>query len=402
MRSEDHANDPAFRSQQSAGPTLGSPDRVASPLIVNPNFIFTESRAAQGYKTEGRPGPGDYVQPRWEDAGKSTNAERGSVESSNNDVNLVLASTECRDGMVIKRFREFQRVDGDAETKSISNRSVASESSRLNSVSFRPFRPVEDMDDRSQMSVNKEGWQQLDDTKSEQLFLVPANHRPEPESLGFVAQKIHFGQKPVDDLASEFRLNGGGSRGSRKRLENLPLSGKGRDIPRPIFGPLSTDRTISDPVRAAQLIRGEIAEADLVLENFGRFEGELVDGKMNGYGRLYDHHGRLLFEGDFVDNEYEGVGILYNQASENSPLSLEAWGSGSPDWNSVANRWTKYEGLFKSGRFHGRGYLHFSGKQVLVSDFIEGRVGEEVLLRDLATQKTLRVGSQRGVVSQTR
>lgn len=395
MLSEDQPSDTAFRTLKSAGPTVGSPERVQSPLVVNPNFIFTDSHATSGFQTDRRTGTGEYVQPRWEDAGRSTNAERGSVESGGNDLNLVLASTECRDGMVIKRFREFQRVDGDAETKSISNRSVASESSRLNSVSFRPFKPVEDMDDRSQMSLNKDGLQQLDDTKSEQLFLVPTTHRKDQDPLGFVAQKIHFGQKPVDDLSSELRGGGLVARNSRKRLETLPVASRGQDPAEPQLRPLSTDRSISDPSRASKLIRGEIAEADLVLENWGRFEGELVDGKMNGYGRLYDQHNRLLFEGDFVDNEYEGVGILHNQAGDKNPFSLDTPTASGFDWSSVGNRWLKYEGLFKSGRFHGRGYLHLGGNQVVVADFNEGRPGDEALLRDLKTQTTLRLGGQR-------
>jgi hypothetical protein len=397
MLSEEQASGVDFRTLLSAGPIVGSPEHGQSPLVVNPNFIFTDSRVAQRFQTEGRAGTGagEFVQPRWEDAGRSTNAERGSVESNSNDVNLVLASTEYRDGLVIKRFREFQRVDGEAETKSISNRSVISESSRLHSVSFRPLRPVEEMDDQSQVSLTKEGMQQLDDTKSEQLFLVPSSHWKEPAPIGFVAHKIQFGQKPVDDLASELRVNGLAPRNSRKRLETLPLTSNGGGNAKQAHGPLSTDRTISDPVIAAELIRGEIAEADLVLENWGRFEGELVDGKMNGYGRLYDQHNRLLFEGDFVDNEYEGVGILYNQAMEKNYLTFDDTGASGFDWNSIGNRWVKYEGLFKSGRFHGRGYLHLGGSQVVATDFSEGKPGDEVLLRDLASQKTQRLQGKR-------
>lgn len=364
-----------------------------SPLVINNNFIVSELTNPRDNLGEGRTtgNGGEYLQPRWEDAGRSTNAERGSVGSVSNDVNLVLTSTECRGGMVIKRFRE-QRVDGEAETKSISNRSVVSESSRLNSVSFRPYKPAEEMDDRSHASLTKDGFHQIDDTKSEQLFLVSANHRKEPNDLNLVPQKVHFGLKQSDDMSFQLRTNGHHPKTSRKNLESLAIDGhNGREGVSQSGFPLTTERSISDPRKASALIRGEIAEADLIVENWGRFEGELVDGRMNGYGRLFDRQNRLLFEGDFVDNEYEGVGILYNQSADKESLNADVWGEGRFDWRLVGNRWLKYEGLFKSGRFHGTGYLFIGGHQVLVSEFDEGQPGTEVTLRDTLTQKSFRL-----------
>ena len=368
-----------------------------SPVVINTDFIETESRVPQQFHDGGRVrlASGDYVQPRWEDGGRSTNAEKGSVDSASNDVNLVLASTEYRDGMVIKRFREFHRADADVETKSISNRSVISESSRLNSVTFRPYNLAQEMDNRSQNSLTKDGLQQLDETKSEQLFLAgPSANRNEYEEVNFTAHKIPFNTKPVDDWTVESRLNGFGTKISKRKLEPLSLEcAERRETSTHAPRLHSANQQVRDPRHAAALIVGEIAEADLVLENIGRFEGELVDGRMSGYGRIFDHNNRLLFEGDFVGNEYEGVGILYNPSAEKGGADFEETTTPGFNLNSIGNNWLKYEGLFKRGRFHGMGYLYLPRHLVLVAQFENGQVAKEAVVKDLVSQKTKRIGA---------
>lgn len=113
---------------------------------------------------------------------------------------------------------------------------------------------------------------------------------------------------------------------------------------------------------------------------------------MNGYGRLFDRHNRLLFEGDFLDNEYEGIGILHNPSADQGSLNLDDFATPDLDWRAVCDSWTKYEGLFKSGRFHGTGYLHFGARNVLISAFEEGRLGREVFVRELPSGNTRRLG----------
>lgn len=388
------------RGHWTHGPAKDIPLSHHTPAVLNTNFIVTESRVPQQFHEDNRTrrASGDYVQPRWEEGGRSTNAERGSVDSGNNDVNLVLASTEYRDGMVIKRFREFNRTEVDGETKSISNRSVISESSRLNSVTFRPYNPVQEMDNRSQNSLTKDGLQQLDDTKSEQLFLAgPSSNRKDYEPVNFTAHKIPFNLKPVDDLVVDNRLNGSGVKSQKRHLESLPLGQpNGKETTTNAGLLLSTERQFNDPRQAAALIRGEIAEADLVVENVGRFEGELVDGRMSGYGRLYDHQNRILFEGDFVGNEYEGVGILYNHSPDKNGADFEETTSPGFNLDSIGSNWLKYEGLFKRGRFHGTGHLHLPRRLVLVAQFEDGQLTGEVVVKDLVSHRTKRIGPAAG------
>jgi hypothetical protein len=43
----------------------------------------------------------------------------------------------------------------------------------------------------------------------------------------------------------------------------------------------------------------------------GRYEGELLDGQMDGKGRLYDENGELWYEANFVKGSIEGFGTIY-------------------------------------------------------------------------------------------
>lgn len=44
----------------------------------------------------------------------------------------------------------------------------------------------------------------------------------------------------------------------------------------------------------------------------GKFEGEIVDGHMNGYGKLFDHLDQLLYEGEFKNGSMNGSGTVFN------------------------------------------------------------------------------------------
>ena len=41
------------------------------------------------------------------------------------------------------------------------------------------------------------------------------------------------------------------------------------------------------------------------------YDGELLNGEKNGYGKAYAH-GRLIYEGEFVKNMINGQGKLYD------------------------------------------------------------------------------------------
>ena len=44
------------------------------------------------------------------------------------------------------------------------------------------------------------------------------------------------------------------------------------------------------------------------------FEGEYLNGKRNGIGKVYDYwNGKLIFEGEYLNGERNGIGKEYNE-----------------------------------------------------------------------------------------
>ena len=76
---------------------------------------------------------------------------------------------------------------------------------------------------------------------------------------------------------------------------------------------------------------------DAVLPDGGRYRGQVVDGLLQGPGRL-DYANGSWFEGQFKDGQPEGQGI----------------------WQS-ANAGTRYQGEFHQGLFHGQGRIEYTG-----------------------------------------
>ena len=96
-----------------------------------------------------------------------------------------------------------------------------------------------------------------------------------------------------------------------------------------------------------------------------KYEGEILNGKYNGHGKLYEEGiNSNYYDRNFVNGLYEGKGILYNFISK---------------YNNSSQYDKKFEGEFKNGLFHGFGkgklykrkdldiYLFYEG------NFIEGK-----------------------------
>lgn len=337
---------------------------------------------------------GDYVQPRWEDVKTSTITERGSMPSSSNDLNLILLSKEQKNGLVIKKFREFQRADAEGDNKSISNRSMNSESSKINSMSFRPLRFNGVAAEPSEVSILKEVPRHPDDIKSERQYtagLTSALNDSKALTEQFAVRQLELATGATDfaDHQSE-QLD---IQTINYELMEVKPSPRGPKTP---FTMTKQDidqidrvpqREITNPSEASQLLRGEIAEVILEVIRNGRFEGELVDGKMNGYGRLFDEQGKLIYEGDFVEDQFHGVGILYNHktGSLGDIDEIATLEKTAIDLNFVRRAWDRYEGLFFGGQFHGRGYLHFGPRFKLFARFKNGEIESGCCLQDRTT-----------------
>ena len=56
-----------------------------------------------------------------------------------------------------------------------------------------------------------------------------------------------------------------------------------------------------------------------------RYEGQLKNGKRNGYGKVYSAYGRLIFEGEFEDGKRNGYGKTYFADGSSSQYYEGEW-----------------------------------------------------------------------------
>lgn len=48
----------------------------------------------------------------------------------------------------------------------------------------------------------------------------------------------------------------------------------------------------------------------------GMYDGNWVEGKMHGIGRLYYQSGKLAYEGEWKADQFWGAGVLHNECPE--------------------------------------------------------------------------------------
>ena len=100
-----------------------------------------------------------------------------------------------------------------------------------------------------------------------------------------------------------------------------------------------------------------------MFEGVGSYIGEVSDGVMHGYGRLYNTAGQLLYEGEFNENKFAGVGVQY---SNGLPPPEHEKGLGAVPW-------TKYEGIFYDNQREGLGRLFFADGSEFSGHFKDGK-----------------------------
>ena len=71
------------------------------------------------------------------------------------------------------------------------------------------------------------------------------------------------------------------------------------------------------------------------------FDGEWIDGKMNGFGTLMYENGKIAYEGYWRDDKFEGNGIIYNENPYPSTALYDY-----KNFTDIGNLWIKYEGGF--------------------------------------------------------
>ena len=101
------------------------------------------------------------------------------------------------------------------------------------------------------------------------------------------------------------------------------------------------------------------------------YEGEVVDGQLQGWGKLYEGS-RLVYTGQFLDNRFEGFGQLAGDSmgSVGSKALCKAVREGVA-LDELG--WTLYAGLFRANERQGRGCLEFGGKGRFFGDFVGDR-----------------------------
>lgn len=99
--------------------------------------------------------------------------------------------------------------------------------------------------------------------------------------------------------------------------------------------------------------------ADAVLPDGGRYRGEVVDGRLQGEGRL-DYANGAHYEGHFKDGLFEGAGTWQGAGGERYTGQFHIGLFHGQGELAYADG-TRYQGGFKQGRMHGEGHLQQGG-----------------------------------------
>ncbi|MBD9482696.1 caspase family protein [Pseudomonas sp. PDM14] len=94
---------------------------------------------------------------------------------------------------------------------------------------------------------------------------------------------------------------------------------------------------------------------DAVLPDGGRYRGEVIDGLLQGPGRL-DYANGSWFSGNFKDGQSDGQGEWRGPNGE-SYIGQFRQGQFDGQGTLIYADGTRYEGGFKQGRMHGEGHL---------------------------------------------
>lgn len=117
------------------------------------------------------------------------------------------------------------------------------------------------------------------------------------------------------------------------------------------------------PALAALLVacgQGEpLTPPDAVLPDGGRYRGTIVDGRLQGPGRI-DYPGGAWYEGPFKNGQAHGRGRWHGAQGDNYSGEFEQ-GEFHGLGTLIYRDGSRYEGGFKLGRLHGEGTLKQNG-----------------------------------------
>lgn len=102
------------------------------------------------------------------------------------------------------------------------------------------------------------------------------------------------------------------------------------------------------------------------------YEGEIIDGKKNGYGALKTLEKMEIYNGEWKMNQFHGIGTLNNLNSENFQENFDY-----SDFSNLGNKWKKYEGEFFEGKKQGFGTIHLSNGENFSGHFENDQIHGE-------------------------
>jgi hypothetical protein len=293
-----------------------------------------------------------------------------------NDLNLVLTEEKFKNGFKIKKFREYNRVDFESDSKSLSMFSINSESSRIQANQFNV------LDLNTNNSKNelrnfkaKNELRTLKTTNNETFITLP--------NIESQAKCGYNNSLNASCLSSKLSSNSKTKKVNHEKLE-ATLSISANNLAQHA-NEIKEFRTLS--------------VATIELNDVGLFKGELLNGLPNGYGSLWNDKRQLVYEGYFVDGNFKGIGVIYNNAlnsaSTTSSQNLADQTIIAIDFlESIAQR---FEGHFADNKRKGIGHLIIDNDFEYVSDFENDRItgkGTLVNTRTNTINEYMRVGCQ--------
>lgn len=112
----------------------------------------------------------------------------------------------------------------------------------------------------------------------------------------------------------------------------------------------------------------------IILESAGAYHGEIENGRLSGFGKLFTVDMNLVYEGEFVDNMFSGFGVMFNSEIENEQPINE-----TENEQLLDRPWIKFEGMFLNNLRNGHGKLYFKDGSTFVGEFCEDNVFGEGL-----------------------
>ena len=116
---------------------------------------------------------------------------------------------------------------------------------------------------------------------------------------------------------------------------------------------------------------------ELYLKSGKKYEGNFIDGKLNGYGRLIDLFGIICYEGEFKDNQLmDGKGIII-KIEENGDKTIyegDIKNKKKEGKGTEKNKDYTYIGSFSDDLKHGKGKIIFKGGDTYEGEFINGKL----------------------------